>query len=70
MSIVVLQQATQPLAALDLANRVSNARVGLDPPMVQALMVALAVIRLFQLGKRPAQGLLTKEDQACEALGV
>ena len=64
--MIIAQQSAKPLAAGDLAVAPSDFLAGLDQPVVQALMVSLAVVTCEILGDCLSKRILTEEDHPVE----
>ena len=67
VAVVVSQQTTKSLPALDLAGATAHFLAGLKNPGVQSLMIAFRVVVFQKQGHRPAQGRLAEEDQPRKA---
>lgn len=67
-AVVVAEEPAEPLAAFDLARASADLLARLDDPVVQALVVPLAVIVGQEFPRRVAQRVLAEEDHPAETL--
>jgi hypothetical protein len=61
-SLRSLRQSAESLTATDVAVGSTEFLIGFDDRVAQALVIALPVVMIEELGNGRSQGLLTKED--------
>jgi len=66
--MVVAEQATQSLAALDLAGSAADFLAGHGDPVVEPLMISFCVKMDNELANRVSQRCLAEEDHLVETL--
>ena len=67
ITIVILQHSAKSFATLDWTDNLTHACFRIDQTVVETLMIALLVIMRYEFGDRPAERLLTKEDDSVQA---